>query len=61
MRPLAINVPTGSQWLFGDDLNKRIARISSMKNVLSQAFKSNNQRGRYNHSSASTYHQQHQR
>ena len=59
MRPVATNVPPGSQWLFGDDLNKRIAQISSM-NVLSQTFKSNNQQGRYNHSSASTYHQQHQ-
>ena len=35
MRPLAANVPAGSQWLFGDDLNIRIAQISSMNNVLS--------------------------
>ena len=61
MRPLATNVPAGSQWLFGDDLNKRIAQISSMNNALSQTFKSNNQQGRYNHSSASTYYHQHQR
>ena len=31
-----------------------------MNNASSQTFKSNNQQGRYNHSSASTYHQQHQ-
>ena len=61
MRPVATNVPPGSQWLFGDDLNKRIAQISSMNNALSQTLKSNNQQGRYNQSSASTYHQQHQR
>ena len=61
MRPLATYVPTGSQWLFGHDLNKRIVHISSMNNALSQTFKSNNQQGRYNHSSASTYYQQHQR
>ena len=30
MRPLATNVPAVSQWLFGDDLNKRIAQISSI-------------------------------
>ena len=60
MRPLTTNVVAGSQWLFGDDLSKRIAQISSMNNALSQTFKSNNQQGRYNHSSASTYHQQHQ-
>ena len=61
MRLLATNVPACSQWLFGDDLNKRIGQISSMNNALSQTFKSNNQQGRNNHSSASTYHQQHQR
>ena len=58
--PLATNAPTGSQWLFGDNLNKKIAQICSMNNASSQTFKSNNQQGRYNHSSASTYHQQHQ-
>ena len=57
MRPLATNVPAVSQWLFGDDLNKRIAQISSMNNGLSQILKSNNQQGWYNHSSASTYYQ----
>ena len=61
MRSLAKNVPAGSQWLFGDALNKRIAQISSMNNASSQTFNSNNQQGRYNHSSASSYHQQHQR
>ena len=59
MRPLTANVLAGSLWLFGDDLSKRIAQISSMNNALSQTFKSNNQQVRYNHSSASTYHQQH--
>ena len=59
MRPLTTNVLAGSQWLFSYDLSKRIAQISSMNNALSQTFKSNNQQGRYNHSSASTYHQQH--
>ena len=39
IRPLATNVPAGSQWLFGDDLNKRIAQISSMNNALSESFK----------------------
>ena len=38
MRPLATNVPAGSQWLFGDDLNKRIAQISRMNNALSQTL-----------------------
>ena len=61
MIPLATIVPVGSQWLFGDDLSKRIAQISSMNDALSQTFKSNNQQGRYNQGSASTYHQQHQR
>ena len=61
MITLATIVPAGSQWLFGDDLNKRIAQISSMNDALSQTFKSNNQQGRYNHGSALTYHQQHQR
>ena len=60
MRPLATNVPAELQWLFGDDLNKRIAQISSMNNAFSQSFRSSNQQGRCNHSSASTY-QQHQR
>ena len=61
MRALARNVPAEVQWLFGDDLNKKIAQISSMNNALSQSFRSSNQQGRCNHSSASTYHQQHQR
>ena len=62
LRPLATIVPPESQWLFGDDLNKRIAaQISRMNNTLSQSFKSNNQQNRYNHSSVSIYHQQHQR
>ena len=34
MRSLATNVPGGSQWLFGDDLNKRIDQISSMNSSL---------------------------
>ena len=29
IRPLAKNVPVKSEWLFGDDLNKRINAISS--------------------------------
>ena len=41
MRPLATNIPAGSQWLFGRDLNEKIAQISSMNNALSQTFKSN--------------------
>ena len=41
MRPLATNIPAGSQWLFGGDLNEKIAQISSMNNALSQTFKSN--------------------
>ena len=61
MRALATNVPAEVQWLFGDDLNKKIAQISSMNNALSQSFRSSNQQGRCNHSSASTYHEQHQR
>ena len=46
MRSLATNVLAGSQWLFGDGLNKSIAQISSMNNALSQTFKLNNQQGR---------------
>ena len=53
MRPLATSISAGSQWLFGDNLNKKIAHISSMSNGLSQTFKPNNQQGRYNHSTAS--------
>ena len=53
MRPVATNVPGGSQCLFSDDLNKRIAQISSMNYALCQNVKSNNQQGRYNHSSTS--------
>ena len=38
MRQLATNVLIGSQCLFGDNLNKRIAQVSSMTNSLSQYF-----------------------
>ena len=38
MRPQVTNLPAVSQWLFGDDFNKRKAQISSMNNALSQTF-----------------------
>ena len=45
MRPLATYVPAGSQWLFGDDLNKRIVHISSMNNALSLSNQITNRAG----------------
>ena len=34
MKSLAKNVPAKSEWLFGDDLNKRIITISSVNTAL---------------------------
>ena len=34
MKPLAKNVPGKSKWLFGDDLNKKINKISSTNTAL---------------------------
>ena len=38
MKPLAKNVLARSEWLFGDDLNKRINAISSRNNALTASI-----------------------
>ena len=57
LKPLADNVPSDSQWLFGDDLSKRISEINNMNSALTQSFRSYQQNnGRYyNNSSHSGY------
>ena len=56
LKPLADNVPSESQWLFGDDLSKRISQINNMNSALTQSFRSYQQNnGRYNNSSHSGY------
>ena len=48
LKLLAENIPSESQWLFGDDLNKRIREINNMNNALTQPFRSYHQNnGRY--------------
>ena len=57
LKLLADNVPSESQWLFGDDLIKRISEINNMNSALTQSFRSyqqNNDRY-YNNSSHSGY------
>ena len=36
LKPLADNVPRESQWLFGDDLSKRISKIISLLSLISR-------------------------
>ena len=57
LKPLADNVPSDSQWLFGDDLSKRISEINNMNSALTQSFRPYQQNnGRYyNNSSHSGY------
>ena len=56
LKPLVENVPGESQWLFGDDLNKRISQINNITSALTQSFRSYQQNnGRYNDSSQSGY------
>ena len=57
LKPLADKVPSVSQWLFGDDLSKRISEINNMNSTLTQSFRSYQQNnGRYyNNSSYSGY------
>ena len=48
LKPLAENVTGESQWLFGDDLSKRINEINNMNSALTQSFKPYQQNnGRY--------------
>ena len=40
LKPFADNVLSESQWLFGDDLSRKISQINNMKSALTQSFKS---------------------
>ena len=54
LEPLTDNVSSESQWLFGDDFNKRISQINNMNSTLTQSFRFYQQNnGRYNNSSYS--------
>ena len=54
LKPLTDNVSSESQWLFGDDFNKRISQINNMNSTLTQSFRFYQQNnGRYNNSSYS--------
>ena len=56
LKLLADNVLSESQWLFGDDLSKRIGQINNMNSALTQSFMSYQQNnGRYNNSSHNGY------
>ena len=57
LEPLADNIPSESQCLFGDDLSNRIRKINNINSVLTQFFRSYQQNnGRYyNNSSHSGY------
>ena len=44
LKPLTDNVPSESQWLFGDDLSKRISGINNMNSTLTQCFIAVNRR-----------------
>ena len=56
LKLLAENVPSESQWLFGNDLGKRISQISNMNSTLTLSFRSYQQNnGRYNNSSHGGY------
>ena len=44
LKPLTDNVPSESQWLFGDDLSKRISGINNMNSTLTQSFIAVNRR-----------------
>ena len=56
LKPLAENAPSESQWLFGDDLSKRINQINNMNSALIQPFRSYQQNnGRYNNNSGYSY------
>ena len=65
MRKLAKSVPNGSELLFGDEPNKRIAQINNTNNALlttpshTVSFKpARNQRGRHSNCKNTTYHHQ---
>ena len=47
MKPLATNVPAKSEWLFGDDLNKRINTISSTNTALTTSIRPHYQYYKY--------------
>ena len=51
------NVPSESQWLFGDDLTNKISEINNMNSALAQSFRSYQQNNGwyYNNSSHSGY------
>ena len=44
LKPLTDNVPSESQWLFGDDLSQRISGINNMNSTLTQSFIAVNRR-----------------
>ena len=49
LKPLADNVPSKLQPLFGDNLSKRISQVNNMNSDLTQSFRSYQQNnGRYN-------------
>lgn len=57
LKTLADNKPNESQWLFGDDLSKRISQINYINSALStQPFRSYQQNnGKYKNSSRYSY------
>ena len=56
LKRLADNVPSESQWLFGNNLSKRISEINNMNSALTQSFRSYQQNNdRYNNSSHNGY------
>ena len=58
IKPLAKNVPAKSEWLFGDDLNKRINTISRTNTALTASIRPYYQYDKYQGSKAGSNQQQ---
>ena len=59
MKPLTKSVSAKSEWLFGDDLNKRINTISSLNTALTANIRPYYQYDKYQGSKAADRNQQH--